>query len=269
MVSVIELSGARMTLVAALAWRLIAELVRHHPNETWRVWQLHPGISIRGMVALVGSASSEEQPNIQFCLGGPSGHGHISRAFKGLDVPSELREFDFGREMLGSRPAEFVRSLCRTWGLPVVNGKLPPSTPRSLATSLVANLLSRRIMDLTPWRTTAGAFDTSAGGCTIPDWIVDVAQLHERKRDGHGFNSQECQALTRFVLIHAAPDESPCVQKSTLEDAGIVIDLSAGKAIRLTSTGSGGSLDLMDVYGRVGRSMGRLTREVERLMEEG
>jgi hypothetical protein len=83
--SVLDFKGARITLVSALAWRVVAELFRRYQERyDLRVSQVHPGISVRGALYLTaGSAASQNPPTLSLDLGGPSGTYAVLRRIDG------------------------------------------------------------------------------------------------------------------------------------------------------------------------------------------
>src|SRR5687768_14950129 len=97
----VDFKTARITLVAALAWRVVAELFRRYQARfDLRVLQAHPAISIRGSLVLTsGSPYPWGKPALWLDLGGPSGTYRVERRIDG-SVPLHEVSGDFAASML-------------------------------------------------------------------------------------------------------------------------------------------------------------------------
>ena len=130
----------RITILSAVVWRIIAELMRRHGKKhDIKVLQVHPGISIRGCYHLLFDAPLDRLGDATILilnLGGPSGTYSIRR--KG--APENKRESDFFFEMLGGDAVAFLDRIDGDLGLKT-SKKFPPSTPPVLVARTIATCL--------------------------------------------------------------------------------------------------------------------------------
>jgi hypothetical protein len=142
-------SSARVTLVTALAWRAIAEIVRRrHATHAFHLVQIHPGMSARGLLQLQldPKSSGESLPAIDFNLGGPSGTWSTGSGAQGCFL-----------DLLNPDPASVIDHIEGAVGLPRWGGALPVSSVAVLSVRVIAALVESRVFEPNGWRTTLGA----------------------------------------------------------------------------------------------------------------
>lgn len=120
------------------AWMVLAQLVRRHPDRLWVQTETH---SIGSEQAFIIDVSAQEPRAIGF-LGLPGANATSYRA----PAPESWND-----AWLGDDPAGWIEEFERSLGLTPPTGRLPPSTPSSLALRWVSELLRAQLGGLTPW----------------------------------------------------------------------------------------------------------------------
>jgi hypothetical protein len=265
--STVDFATARLTLVSALAWRVIAELFRrYHPAYDLRVMQMHPGISTRGTLELTASRPGRTKPaRLTFNLGGPSGtyciHDSISQ-----DIPekSELQAVEFARPMLSSDPSSVIEEIAAAWGLRRAVEPLPPSSKTTITIRVIAGLMERLVFDRESWRTTAGYCGNDAAGDMVPDWLaalgVDEAL---RRRASEDADPKAIAALTRYILVHRSSGDDLCLHLGGLRGIAWGFDIAAATATEMSAKGPGRKIEMASPHIALKRDMRVLVGELE------
>lgn len=217
----------RITLLAALAWRAMAEIVRRrHVDSRFDVLQIHPGISMAGLIELhLHAHDGRHDVRLCFNLGGP--------------CPGTWQTTDGNGghllHLLGPNPVDVIDAIERSAGLPAWPGhRLPPSTPGVRAMRRIAAELEGKVFQPVPWRTTA-AF---VGGS--PDIVCDWHQHFTAAVEPDEWGSigiEDRTRLSQLVLIHAAPGGACVDTRASLEGEGLLVDLATGDVVRMTANG--------------------------------
>lgn len=218
----IELADCRITLVTALSWRAMTELVRrHHPGHVFRLRQIHPGISLRGLIELeLEDRRSGDLSLIRFNLGGACGRWEVASGESG-NVAG----------LLGTDPVAIIEQMERVAGLPASLRRLAPSSDGVMAMRLIANALQRKVFEPVPWRITLGLVGRSDD--IIPDWHRHfVERVHANGVSGVDREDQE--RLSQLVLLHEAKHEEPLASQGDLSADALAVDLATGMVARLT-----------------------------------
>jgi hypothetical protein len=260
-----------MTLVSALAWRVVAELFRWHQRRLdLRVLQAHPGISMRGsLVVTIGCPLNNSTPALCLDLGGPSGTYTVTRRVGSAALrPRVPFSGGFAGPMLTDDPAAVIARIAEAWGLPPVPGQMRTSTPTTLTARVIAGLLERLAFDRSCWRTTAGYCDNSAVGPMVPTWLTALGQDADAIPEALDNSSIEpASRLTRFVLLHrAVSSDGICLRLAQISGSAIAFDLATGEATVLTRRGAGQSFDIPDRYAATRRNMRLLINEFEAVL---
>lgn len=265
--STIEVFAARIGLVSFLAWRAIAELFRrYHPRYDLRVTEIHPGISVRGVLRLtVGVPTASDSPTLSFNLGGPSGTYCVDHPL--TTEPGNFAhssEADFAGPMLARDPAIVVDQIAAAWGLPPAPASLPPSSNTTLAIRVIAGLLERRVFDREPWRTTAGFCGNGAVGDMIPDWLDllgenSAALRRAAEKPVHNVDAR----LSRYILVHRAPGENLCLYANDIAGIALAFDLAEATVTELSAEGKGKTVQLRKSYDASGHDLRRLLNQLE------
>lgn len=246
-------SKARVTLVTALAWRAIAEIVRrHHSTHVFKLRQTHPGISIRGLLELQLHCTSTGRalPAIDFNLGGPSGTWGTGAG--------ALRSF---LALLEPEPGTVIDRIEEAMGLPPFRGMLPASSTEALAVRVVAGLAESRVFDRHGWRTTLGAYGVHNNDVAA-DWAVPMGVEFDAPGSDRDLTPDAHDRLSRLVLIHRAADECPVSKLSDLEGRGLLVDIATGRIARAERGGVKLLGDLRRMHGATGGSSGRLLAQL-------
>ena len=161
--------GMRITLPSAVAWRVMAELMRRHGKaHDIKILQVHPGISIRGCYYVLFDAHPtrvDDALSLVLNLGGPAGTYRV----KSKDGRADGPEQDFLFSMLGNDPVRVLDQIDKDLGLRAPK-KLPPSTPAMLVARTIAACLEHAALSPLHMRTTAAYVDASAYGPHIAAW---------------------------------------------------------------------------------------------------
>ena len=251
----IDLSCARTTLVAAIAWRAVAELSRRQsPELEPRVVQYHPGISMRGVIGLRLHKPGQREcsAGADFMLGGPSG------MWNPLDNFNEEHSL---AGMLGNSPASELSRMETALCLRPPPGELAPSTRRVLGLRLVAGLLERQVFSTVAWRASLGAHGWN-GGTHVHDW--HAALLGETYApDKYGCVAKQYEErLSDLVLVHREPsDESPPDWR------GLAIDLATGAVSIVGKLACSSVGDCAALYDKHGRSLRKLVSLLDERMQ--
>lgn len=253
-------SPCRLTVLQALAWRLVAELYRRHAAaQTLSLLEMHPGISMWGQLRLIvgpSDARSAEPASITFNFGGPSGTCEVRRG--GAEV---LGQFDYVSPMLNGDPAEVVDRLESSLGLKAP-AKIPPSSAAVLGVRLVADALGREWLARTTLRATLGWVDSSMA-CWVPDWTkafgADLTKLGPQV-SSDAMPSQDAHAqLSGLVALHDTTDGAPLLHADRPYAA---IDLNQGR-VALGKPGKAvRHIALKERYQADGRRLGPVVDEL-------
>ncbi len=240
---------ARVTLVAALAWRAIAEIVRRrHATHAFDLLQSHPGASARGLLQLQLHATSggEPLPAIDFNLGGPSGTWSTGTGAQGCFL-----------DLLKPEPASVIDRIEDALELPRWRDVLPASSAAALSVRIIAGLIESRVFDQHVWRTTLGAYG-GHGGDVAADWAERMG-VKFRPPGPHGSLGRDArERLSRLVLIHRSADELPVARLCDLQGRALIVEISTG---RIASVEGGGVKllgDLSQMRAAEGGSVARL-----------
>lgn len=259
-------SSARITLVFALAWRVVAELSRRYQHQyDIRVLEAHPGISIRGALHVtIGPLGDQDRPCLALNIGGESGTYDILRPVGGrLRDPRESPSMPFAGPMLSHDPSAIVDGISAAWGLPRSAGKLPGSHKTTIALRAVAGLLESLVFQRDGWRTTAGFCDNSAVGPMAPDWTAALGVSKELIRAAtDGRDPAAASFLTRYVLVHRCSDDDVCLRLDALKGSAWAFCLASGTATRLTAMGPDRVVSLPLRYQAVDRQSDALVHEL-------
>jgi hypothetical protein len=215
----------RITLLAALAWRAMAEIVRRrHVDYRFDVLQIHPGISMAGLIELhLHAHDGRHDARLCFNLGGPS------------PGTWQAADGDGGHllHLLGPNPVDVIDAIERSAGLPAWPGhRLPPSTPGVRAMRRIAAELEGKVFQPVPWRTTV-AF-VGGGPDIVCDWHRHFTAQVTADAWG-GVRSEDRTRLSQLVLLHEAPDEGCVTGQASLQGEGLVVDLASGQVARMTA----------------------------------
>lgn len=247
---------ARVTLVTALAWRAIAEIVRRrHATHTFKLRQNHPGSSIRGLLELQLHCTSTGRtlPAIDLNLGGPSGTWNTGAGAQGSFLA-----------LLEPDPGTVIDRIEEATGLPPFRGMLPASSTGALAVRVVAGLAESRVFDRHGWRTTLGAHGTHNGDVAA-DWAAPMGVVFDAAGPDRELTPEARDRLSRLVLIHRAADECPVTTLSGLEGRGLLVDIATG---RIASAECGGVTFLGDLRRMHGATGGSIERMLAQLVAE-
>ena len=240
---------ARVTLVTALAWRAIAEIVRRrHATHAFHLLQIHPGISARGLLRLQldPTSSGEPLPAIDFNLGGPSGTWSTGTGAQGSFL-----------DLLNPEPASVIDHIEAAVGLPRWGGTLPAASVAALAVRVVAGLAESRVFDQHNWRTTLGVYGCH-GGDVAADWAGALG-VRSSPPDPDGNLARDArERLSRLVLIHRSVDEFPVAKLSGLQGRALIVDIANGRIASVEGDGVDLLGDLLQMRAEAGGSMPRL-----------
>lgn len=265
--SAIYLVDARVTLVSALAWRVIAELFRRYQRRfDLRISQVHPGISVRGALVLkVGGQNGEPLPRLSLNLGGPSGTYSVDRRIDGRAAETRVPTYvEFAGPMLREDPSKVIDQIASAWALPDAPGQLPPSNATTLSVRTIAGLLERLVFRTDAWRTTAGICANDAVGSMIPDWLAALGVDDRTARHAVADSSSKAaDFLTRFVLVHRTDCDSTCLRLADLRGTGWAFDVATGTAFELTSLGRTRTIDLASRYRQQKRDLQLVVGDLE------
>lgn len=242
-------ASARVTLVTALAWRAIAEIVRRrHVTLGFHLRQIHPGTSIRGLLELRlhYRSTGRALPAIDFNLGGPSGTWKAGAGGQGSLLA-----------LLEPEPGSEIDRIEDAVGLPPFRGTLPASSTEALAVRIVAGLVETRVFDRDGWRTTLGAHGTCNGDLAA-DWLVPMGVGFEAAGADRELAPDDHDRLSRLVLVHRAADECPVITLSGLDGRGVLVDTASGRIAVADRGGVRPLGDLRTLHGAAGGSMARL-----------
>lgn len=224
--SVLRAGELRITLPAALAWRAMTEIVRRrHVDYRFDLLQVHPGISMGGLIQLrLQRRKGGRETQVDFHLGGsrcgcwetPEGSGGALLS------------------LLGRDPAASIDAIERGAGLPAWSGKkLPPSSAGVRAMRRVAAELEGAVFRPRPWRTTAALVGGSEDA--VCDWHQHLIPPVQSGQWG-AVAAGDRQRLSQLILVHEAPDEACVTRQASLPGEGLVVDIGTGKVARMTAT---------------------------------
>lgn len=264
--SALDFSSARVTLVSALAWRVVAELFRRYQRQIdLRVLEVHPGISVRGALYVTArSRNGERAAALSLNLGGPSGTYRVIQRVDGLPLgPDGSSDVEFAGPMLNMDPIAVVEQIAAAWGLPRSVGRIPPSTPSTIVARTIAGLLETLVFRRENWRTTAGFCDNSAVGPIVPDWTgaLGVSETTIRQA-ANGRDLNDADFLTRYVLLHRCNGDSMCLRLDDLEGSAWAFCMASGAAVRLTSQGADRTVKLPLRFQELDRDCSALVGEM-------
>jgi hypothetical protein len=221
----ISAGDLRITALAALTWRAMTEIVRRrHITHDFNLLQVHPGISIAGLIQLHLRARDDGRSlPITFNLGGP--------------YPGSWEAADGTRgsllDLLGRAPVAAIDAIERAAGLPAWPGRrLPASSPAVRGMRRIAAELESRVFQPRPWRTTAALVGWS------PDMICDWHRHFTRpvtQLESSDVTIEDRERLSRLILVHEAPDEACVTAQAALRGEGLVVDLATGDVWRMNA----------------------------------
>lgn len=255
----------RITVLAALAWRAIAEIARHqHPTHELAIEQFHPGISPRGVIRLALASRSGGNPSATFAfeLGGPEpGTWRVTAG-------DHHGEEDF-LQLLGLHPRVVVADMLREAGFPAPGEALPPSSDRVLAMRLVAGLLERKVFSARAWRSTCAVYGNQ-GGYSVADWHRPILGTEYRAGPWGEFEEDAIRRLSDLVVVHPLRDgeEAPVHETGSLAGTGIVLDLESGSYGSLSTRGWKPIGDVRTLYDRSRGAMRKMVDELDSLTED-
>lgn len=252
--SSLAFEDVRVTLVSALAWRAMAEVVRRHGDHVQlRVVQFHPGFSPDGVLRmeLLQPKAPDAARWVEFNLGGPSGSYRTARG-EGQATLGAL---------LGGDPVSFIDVLGRDLGVPAPAGPLPSSTPMTIALRLIAGLLERLVFEPVPWRASLGVRGWN-GGSHVAPWHSRVLGRTIVAGEWGFLPAVDHDRLTDLVLVHPSDDASydPSMHPKSRT---IAVDFRTGELflLRCMQTTLLGRCD--DLYDECSRNMRGLVRRIE------
>jgi hypothetical protein len=249
----------KVTVACAVAWRVAAELLRRHPMADLRVWQMHPGISLRGAIGIsLGPPSPElRAAAVVINIGGPAGECEIRRPGAGVEPLGNLVE-----QFLSRDPRDVVDEIERRLALPSVD-RLPASTAPALVARLIAGFLESRSFGPGYFRTTFGYADSAAVGPLLAAWVPTTSAKPEpegtHSPPAADDRAATCRRLGRFVLLHECSAEGECAfDFSDLRSAAVMFDLSSADAVPIRDGRMEGRRRLLEDYADNGRRLGPL-----------
>lgn len=249
----VDLSVARITLVSALAWRVVAELVRrHHADWHVDVRQIHPGASLRGLLEATWrrrDTPTDSHRRLVLNLGGPSGRWEAGECRGSL------------AELLAPAPAAVIDGIEAALGLPPAPSPMPATTAPVAALRLLAGLLEARAFAPTPWRTTQGWVGMQEDA--VADWHPLVLPARAA-----ALGLREARRLSTLVLLHPAEDEAPWLTFPVGGEA-LGIDLETGACCIAEAHGGQPLGSALQLYVRAGRSMPTLVAQVMARLAQG
>jgi len=261
----------RITILSAVVWRIIAELMRRHEKKhDIKVLQVHPGISIRGCYHVLFDAPLDRLGDATILilnLGGPSGTYSIRR--KG--VPESKRESDFFFEMLGGDAVAFLDRIDGDLGLKT-SKKLPPSTPPVLVARTIATCLEELALSPLRMRTTSAWVDASANGPYIAAWtryfLPDAAKLKAQGESGELSFAKGYSKLCRFVALHPCGHSEDLALGETHEQQPLALfDFQTGRVLLIRENNLVGEIDLPSDYEKEGRTLRPICFRLRRHLE--
>ena len=237
----------RLSVLNAMVWRLIAEVLRRHsPQHQFSIFESHPGISARGRLHLVlrlDNRSFERCSQVIFNLGGPSGTMDFVNG-----SGSPRCDMPFAVWLLDRDPIEVVDTITRGLGLKVPES-IGASSPPTIAARVLADSLARESLARGALRVTSGWVDTSYGSCQ-PGW-VSFMPVASRALD-------TTQLGSRVVALHdATSDEAPLMDIDAAPLA--IIDLDDGKVLLVSGQSTIAHINLPTEYASNGRRVGPLS----------
>lgn len=251
--ALLDPATARVTLVTALAWRAVAEIVRRrHATHGFTLVQLHPGISARGLLRLQLQPKSGGRPPfaIDFHLGGPSGTWMASTGAEGRFL-----------DLLDPEPASVIDRIENAVGLPRCRGALPPSSVATLSVRVVAGLMESLVFGRHGWRATLGAWSAHDGDVAA-DWAVPMGVGSEPVDPADGLGRQARERLSRVVLIHRSVNDGPVAHLSNLQERALIVDIETGRIASVAEERVEPLGDVVQMREAADGSMGRLLAEL-------
>ena len=254
--SLLDLKSARVTLVSALVWRAITELVRrHHPVADFSLRQIHPGISIRGLLELQAIKRSDRTAStIVFSLGGVSGAWEAAL--------SERQSIGNLLTLLESQPERAIDAMQEALGLPACVGTLPKSSPQVVTLRVLTGLLEQRVFDPMPWRITLGVIGWSEDiSCDWAGLFFPEEPLPKRP------DAAWWRKLSDVALLHPSFEEGAIQQRAELGKAkALAVRLSDGNAFVVDATSARSLPPIDSLYAINNRCVDSAIGEVRKLM---
>ncbi|MDH7451678.1 hypothetical protein QF205_01105 [Luteimonas composti] len=224
--STLRAGELRITLLAALAWRAMTEIVRRrHVDYRFELLQVHPGVSMAGLLQMhLRARDGTREAQLDFHLGGwRCGCWEASGGGGGGLLA-----------LLGRDPVAAIDAIERGAGLPAWGGKkLPPSSDSVRAMRRVAAELERAVSRPRPWRTTAALVGWSED--IVCDWHRHFMPPVQAGAWG-AIADQDRQRLSQLILVHEAPDEACVTMQASLPGEGLIVDLGTGRVARITAS---------------------------------
>ena len=248
--------GVRITLSCAVAWRVIAELMRRHANtRDIKLLQVHPGTSIHGCYYVFFDAHLERLSGARTLvlhLGGPSGTYEV----KGEGTRASAGEREFFFPMLGSNPVAVIDQIDNDLGLRSP-GQLVPSTPAVLIARTIALCLEQAALQPVPIRTTAAWLDASAYGPHIAPWakhfVPQSTRFKEAIESGEMAYAEGLAQLWPYFALHRWSDDSHNGTELGLRLA--LFDFEKGRVLLLADDAVTETFNVATEYAKSGRKL--------------
>jgi hypothetical protein len=263
-------SGARITVISAKAWHVVAELFRRYQrSHDLRVWEFHPGISTRCVLAVQARPADSHRPvpQLDLNLGGPSGSCTVMHRFDG--VPGSSEGYPYATKLLHEDPARVIDEIAGIWGLPQV-AKLPASTSSTIAARCIAGFLLRQSLGLESYRASS-AFVGQSTCDVVAGWVRPLLGVGPVSFDGMLVAGESApdpglwRRANRYWLLHRCDAAGgPVSDRASLASGGVVFDMAKGTAARLNDVAMGPAFDLVDLYRKSGRTLDPLVDWVTR-----
>jgi hypothetical protein len=166
---------------SGVTWKLVAELIRrHHAQVDLRIYETHPGGGLYDCLSLFAGAFPSGTHLCDFNQA--SAHLH---AFGKVSSPrcnlEDLRWPDGNDYVLAylrsEDPKEVVDQIGSILGLPVSGKVVPPITAPVLAARLIAEIMSRSMLDRFGFDVRSGYIDTSGGECGLRDELKQIPSI--------------------------------------------------------------------------------------------
>jgi hypothetical protein len=258
-----QIKHVRITVLSAIAWRIIAELMRRHAGQREvRVLEFHPGISMYGAMRLTFDANGQDTEggmSLTLYLGGPSGTWEVRRK---ADHAS-TRGDDFFFRMLSDDPAELIDEMGQALGL-VAPKKLGASTSPALVATLISRFLESRMLSRESFRTTHGWYDFSKG-CGVQKWTrhfgVDVTAANAALESGNRQAISVFEDVWSFIaLFECRSDPSPLADEGRFPV--VLLDLRAARMLLVKNGKVTEVIDVKAAYVTAGRRFDGLLQTI-------
>ena len=254
-------SAARITVISAKAWHVVAELFRRYQrSHDLRVWEFHPGISTRGVLALQAKPADSQRPvpQLDLNLGGPSGSCTVMHRFDG--VPGVSDGYPYATKLLHEDPARVIDEIAEIWGLPPV-AKLPSSTSSTIVARCIAGFLLRQSLGRESYRVSS-AFVGQSTCDVVAGWVRPLLGVGPLSFDGLLMAGESApdpglwRRANRYWLLHRCDAAGgPISDRAALASGGVVFDMAKGTATHLGDSSAEPACDLVELYRASGRTV--------------